>query len=152
MKSLALSALALALTLTACGGAKTSTYVASLSSANEVPPVTTVTATGTATLVLDEDTKVATLTGSVTGLSGDLTMAHIHGSAAAGANAGVLFTLEPKNDTANKSATIKDAPTAAMAKITLTDDQITELKAGKFYVNVHTAANPGGEARGQLLK
>jgi hypothetical protein len=33
----------------------------------------------------------------------------------------------------------------------LTAAQVDELKAGKMYVNVHTAAHPGGEIRGQLM-
>ena len=32
----------------------------------------------------------------------------------------------------------------------LTDAQIADLNAGKWYFNIHTAANPGGEIRGQL--
>ncbi len=32
----------------------------------------------------------------------------------------------------------------------LTDEQIEELLAGNYYVNVHTAANPAGEIRGQI--
>ena len=35
---------------------------------------------------------------------------------------------------------------------TLTDAQADELLAGKWYVNVHTAANKGGEVRGQVTK
>src|SRR6266851_3738044 len=34
----------------------------------------------------------------------------------------------------------------------LTDEQATDLTAGKYYINVHTAANPGGEIRGQVTK
>jgi hypothetical protein len=33
---------------------------------------------------------------------------------------------------------------------TLTDQQIADLTAGKWYFNIHTAAHPGGEIRGQL--
>jgi Cu/Zn superoxide dismutase len=147
MKTLALSALTLALTLTACNpGPKTVTYSATLSPASEVPAVTA-TATGSATLTLNEDTKTATLTGSAASLSGDLKGAHIHGPAAVGANAPVLFELEFTNDTAAKSATIKSKG----ASFALTDAQIADLKAQKYYVNVHTAANGGGEARGQLI-
>jgi len=34
----------------------------------------------------------------------------------------------------------------------LTDAQAADMMAGKCYVNVHTAANPGGEIRGQVTK
>ena len=35
---------------------------------------------------------------------------------------------------------------------TLTEAQATDLLAGKWYVNVHTEANKGGEIRGQVTK
>jgi hypothetical protein len=35
---------------------------------------------------------------------------------------------------------------------TLTDDQAKALMGGQAYFNVHTAANPGGEVRGQIVK
>ncbi|MEP7029817.1 MAG: CHRD domain-containing protein, partial [Pseudolabrys sp.] len=35
---------------------------------------------------------------------------------------------------------------------TLTDAQEADMMAGKWYVNVHTANNKGGEIRGQLTK
>ena len=35
---------------------------------------------------------------------------------------------------------------------TLTDAQAADLMAGKYYINIHTAANPGGEIRGQVTK
>jgi hypothetical protein len=40
----------------------------------------------------------------------------------------------------------------AEGSATLTDAQAADLMAGKYCVNVHTAANPGGEIRGQVTK
>src|ERR1700736_3927685 len=47
-------------------------------------------------------------------------------------------------------ATATSSPAEGSA--TLTDAQAADLMAGKYYVNVHTAANPGGEIRGQVTK
>ncbi len=43
-----------------------------------------------------------------------------------------------------------EAPITGSA--TLTDAQLADLEAGRLYVNIHTAANPGGEIRGQIVK
>ena len=72
------------------------------------------------------------------GLTGPAAAGHIHGPAAAGANAGVLVPF------ASPASPIKGTAT-------LTDAQIAELKDGKMYVNIHTAENKGGEIRGQLM-
>ena len=84
---------------------------------------------------LDTTTKTLTYTVTFENLTGPATAAHFHGPAAPGANAGVQVPLG-NNPT---------SPIHGSAK--LTDAQITELEAGKWYVNVHTAANPGGEIR-----
>lgn len=75
------------------------------------------------------------------GLSGNATMAHVHGLAAPGANAGVLFNLPPPAATA---ATIGDL------FFNIAPVQLAGLQAGQMYFNVHTGAFPGGEIRGQL--
>lgn len=113
-----------------------SMYRATLSGANE-NPANASTATGSAMLTLDEGTKKATITGNFTGVVA--TAAHIHGPAAKTANAGVLI---PLTITGNNLAGSAD----------LTDAQIADLKAGLWYANVHSAAFPGGEVRGQLEK
>jgi hypothetical protein len=114
-------------------------FKADLNSASEVPPVTGA-GKGTAALSLDTATKMLTWTVIYSGLSGPATAAHIHGPAALGANAGVLVPFT--GDLANP---IKGSAT-------LTDAQISDLEAGKWYVNVHTAANKSGEIRGQLVR
>jgi hypothetical protein len=136
-RMLALTCLA-ALAFAAPARAEMVTFKATMSGAQEVPPKTT-DGKGEAEATLDTATKVLTYTVTYSGLSGPATMGHIHGPAAAGANAGVAIPF------ANPASPIKGTAT-------LTDAQMADLMAGKMYANVHTAANPGGEIRGQLTK
>ncbi|HTQ32736.1 MAG TPA: CHRD domain-containing protein [Stellaceae bacterium] len=118
--------------------AATQTFHGTLSNAAEVPP-TTGHGAGTATVTLDTATKKVTYNVTYSGLSGPAAAAHIHCGAAAGANAGVAVPF------ANAASPITGSGT-------MTDAQIADLEAGKCYVNVHTAANKGGEIRAQLMK
>ncbi len=95
---------------------------------------------GTATATLDTNTKTLTWTVDYSGLSGPATAAHIHGPADPGANAGIVVPF-----TGNLASPIKGSAT-------LTDAQIAQLEAGKWYVNIHTEANKPGEIRGQLVR
>ncbi len=72
-----------------------------------------------------------------TGLSGPPTMAHFHGPAAPGANGPPVVV-------------VKDPTSPVSGTAILTPAQEADLLAGKWYFNVHTAANPGGEIRGQV--
>ena len=112
-------------------------FKANLSGASEVPPVATA-GTGTATGTLDTATKALNWTVTYTGLTP--TAGHIHGPAAAGANAGVLVPFS-----GSMASPIKGSAT-------LTDAQVSDLEAGRTYVNLHTADNKGGEIRGQLVR
>jgi CHRD domain-containing protein len=107
-----------------------------LSGSEEVPPVTT-SASGSGTITVKDD---KTVSGSVktSGVAGS--MAHIH-IAPAGRNGPVIITLAKGSDGNTWSV-------PAGAK--LTDAQYDAYKAGGLYVNVHSAANKGGEVRGQL--
>ncbi len=118
--------------------AATETFKGTLSNAAEVPP-TTGTGAGTATVTLDTATKMVTYSVTYTGLTGPAAAAHIHCGAAAGANAGVAVPFPAAASPISGSATMTDA-------------QIADLEAGKCYVNIHTAANKGGEVRAQLMK
>jgi hypothetical protein len=114
-------------------------FKADLSSASEVPPVTS-TGKGTATASLDTASKTLSWTVTYSGLSGPATAGHIHGPAAPGANAGVLVPFSGA-----LASPIKGSAT-------LTDAQISDLQAGRTYINLHTADNKGGEVRGQLVR
>lgn len=106
-----------------------------LSGKNEVPPVDSK-ASGSGTVTVNPD-KTVTAKITVTGMTA--TAAHIH-MAAAGANGPVIV---PFNKTADNTF---EAPAGAK----MTDEQYAAFKAGNTYVNVHSAANPGGEVRAQL--
>ena len=97
-------------------------------------------ATGTADIDYDPASKKLSWKLTYSGLSGAATAAHFHGPAEAGKNAGVAVAIP--------NATSSPAEGSA----TLTDAQAADLVAGKYYVNIHTAANPGGEIRGQVTK
>ena len=106
-----------------------------LSGANEVPAVST-TASGTAAVTINADHSV---TAKVVAKGMTATASHIH-EAAAGANGPVIVPFVKTGDNTF------EAPPGSK----LTDAQYESYKAGKLYVNVHSAAHPGGEIRGQL--
>ena len=118
--------------------ASTVTYTATLSGSEEVPP-TTSKGIGTADVTYDTGMKKLTWKVTFSGLTGPATAAHFHGPAAHGANADV-------------AAPIPGTTSPLTGSATLTAAQEADLAAGKWYVNVHTAANKGGEIRGWLKK
>jgi uncharacterized repeat protein (TIGR01451 family) len=115
--------------------AKPSLFVANLDGAQETPPHA-VDARGTATLLLDKDETTARVSLRFHGLSSPETAAHLHAPAAAGQTAPPAFDLPAGN--------FEDF------QITLTPQQVSDLKAGLFYVNVHSNNFPAGEIRGQF--
>jgi len=132
--------------LTSRSQAAAANYKADLSAASEVPPNQSA-GKGDATVTYDDSTKTVTWEGTFTGLSGPATAAHIHGPAEAGKNAGVIVAISqagtPFTSPFKGSMKLADDKAAALA---------SALSAGQAYVNIHTAANPGGEVRGQLAK
>jgi CHRD domain len=91
-------------------------------------------------VTFDPQTKKLTWKVTYSGLTGPATAAHFHGPAEPGKNAGVVVPIQ------------NIATSPAEGSATLTDAQAADLTAGRYYVNVHTAANPGGEIRGQVTK
>lgn len=123
----------------AAAAADSEHFTATMSGNSEVPP-TGSPGTGSVQATLDPATRVLQYTVTFHGLTGPATMAHFHGPAPVGANAGVQVPLG-------------NAPVSPIrGEATLTADQVSALEQGKFYANVHTAKHPGGEIRGQLMK
>ena len=113
------------------------TLAAALNGAQEVPPNDKA-GTGQAEVTFNKDTGELKYRITYAGLSGPATGAHIHGPAAATANAPVVVPF----------ANVGTSPISGEARLNPT--QAGDLLAGLYYVNVHTAAHPGGEIRGQL--
>jgi hypothetical protein len=131
--------LALGAAIAFAGPASADKMKATLDGKSQVPPSTSA-ATGTADIDYDPATKKLSWKLSYSGLSGPAIAAHFHGPAEAGKNAGVAVAIP------NASS----SPVEGSA--TLTDAQAADLVAGRYYINIHTAANPGGEIRGQVTK
>ena len=133
--------LALAGTLTLAQAAPVS-FDVPLTGAAQVPPVQTP-GTGSAALTYDPGTRVITWKVTFSGLSSPATMAHFHGPAAAGKNAGVKLGLSPKGN--------MEVASPISGEATLSPDDAKMLEAGDLYVNVHTKSHPTGEIRGQVV-
>jgi len=94
--------------------------------------------TGSATINYDTVTNVFAWDITFSGLSGAVSVAHFHGPAAPGVDAGIQVTI-----------TDTTSPSVGMA--TITDGQEADLLAGLWYANFHTMMCPNGEIRGQVL-
>jgi hypothetical protein len=130
-----------ALTLvSAAAHAATIQLKADLKASSEVPPKDSA-GTGTLTATLNTDTNEFTYHIEFSGLTGPVAAAHFHGPAAEGVNAKPQLPIK---------ATPVTSPIDG--KATLTAEQAKDLLDGKWYFNLHTAANPGGEIRGQIVK
>jgi hypothetical protein len=134
-----LAALALGAAVAFAGPAFAEKLKATLDGKTEVPPNASA-GKGTADIDYDAATKKMSWKLTYSDLTGPATAAHFHGPAEAGKNGGVAVAIP--------NATSSPTEGSAM----LTDAQAADLLAGKYYVNVHTAANPGGEIRGQVTK
>ena len=136
--SLSLATLAIGAAFAFAGPAFADKMKATLDGKQQVPPNSS-TATGAADIDYDPASKKLSWKLTYSGLSGPATAAHFHGPAEPGKNAGVAV---PITNTASGSE----------GSATLTDAQAADLTAGKYYVNIHTEANKGGEIRGQVTK
>ena len=140
----------------------TQTFTANLLTANEVPPIaneeTGGSASATITFALTNDSAghvtaasmdvSVTATGFPNGTA--LTKAHIH-PGAAGANGGVFVNV----GLVDGEVTFPSGSGSFTKRgIALTVDQANTILANPsgYYLNIHTARNPDGVARGQLTR
>ena len=134
---MATGALALMVANVSIGRAASMEVSAKLAASAETPPNGS---HGTGTLSGTYDTQSKTLAYSVSyaDLTGPATAAHFHAPAPAGKSAGVEIPI--------------NVPLLSPIKgqVTLTDAQAKNLTDGMTYFNIHTAANKGGEIRGQV--
>ena len=98
---------------------------------------------GTADVTYNRETKMLSYTVNYNGLSEKASMAHIHGTAPRGANAGVVHDLTGKLQK-ETSGSFTDS---VMIEGALKEDS---LLSGFYYFNIHTPTHPGGEIRGQI--
>ena len=112
-------------------------FTTQLRGANEVPPNAS-TGSGSVDAAFNKDTMQLKWKVTYSGMTGNATAGHFHGPAAVGANSGVALGW------ANPIATGMEGTAV------LTAAQAADLMAGKWYANIHSAANPGGELRGQM--
>jgi hypothetical protein len=113
------------------------TFTTQMRGGNEVPLVET-SANGQVDAMLNTETNVLRWRLTYTNLSGPPRAGHFHGPAAIGANAGVVLPFP----------CLLSSPMEGSAE--LTAEQVADLTAGRWYANIHTVANPGGEIRGQM--
>ncbi len=140
-RRIALAAASLAALALAAGcssmSSDTVTLGATLTAGAEVPPNAS-TGSGTAQVWPNKNTNLLKWKVEYTGLTGPATASHFHGPAEVGKNTAPVVPFKPPVTSPIEGET------------TITSAQATDLLAGKWYVNVHTAKNPGGEIRGQV--
>ena len=115
----------------------TATFLAALRGSHEMPPTASI-ALGSGTVLINPVNRQLTAAVTTSGIAG--TAAHIH-EAAPGTNGPIIIPLI-------ESGTGSGTWTASA---TLTEAQFNTLQAGNLYFNVHSAAFPNGEIRGQIL-
>jgi len=130
-------------------------FTAELTGAAERPTPVVTTATGTATITFTpaSSSTAASVAYSVTvqGLTGPATVAHIHGPAGVDAAASPIVSFNVTT-TSTTSGIIAAGVFTSTGHATINMDSLAVLlRNGNAYVNVHTAANPNGEIRGQIV-
>lgn len=128
-------------------GADPDARLAALDGASEVPPVATA-ATGSGWIAISSDQSTITYHIEYSGLSGAVVASHIH-TGAPGVAGGIIFPLTPTASPMDGTLTAADF--TASGSVTTYAQALAGLRNGQTYFNLHTAANPGGEIRGNIV-
>lgn len=128
------AAVALAIALAPPPASAALQFAAAIDGAQAATPST---GSGTGAFTLNDAETSLSINVSFGGLVSPQTAAHIHGPGAPGVSAGVRFGFP------------LGSPVVTAWAITAAD--VTSLKNGLLYVNVHSQLYPGGEIRGQIL-
>jgi len=167
MKRLSVFAIALSFVVAACGGTAVApsavrpTFTAVLSPASENPPISNAENSGSGNVTITFDTTssggnitaaTATFVAQLSGFPANtpINIAHIH-PGAVGVNGGVLVSTgltAGELVLQNGSGNFTKGPVTVLPEVA---QQIMNNPAG-YYFNVHSTANPGGVARGQLQR
>lgn len=117
-------------------------YSAVLTGTQEAPANAS-TALGNGTLILNAAENSVTVSADYFALSGAPTGAHVHGPADPGVNGPIVITFAP----------LPGGATGVLAAQVqaVTPTQVADIKAGRWYFNVHSGSFPGGEIRGRIL-
>jgi hypothetical protein len=121
-------------------------YFATLNASQENPPLAE-TGTGTGLAVISADSSTVTYLITYSGLTGPVAASHIH-TGAVGVNGGVILPIVP--GPSPMSGTLTSAIFTPSGSVTTFAQAIAAIRAGTTYFNLHTAAHPGGEIRGQI--
>jgi hypothetical protein len=124
------------------------THAVSLDANQEAQPPGGRTGSGVGTITLSGMT--LTLDIAFSGLSSAVQLAHIHGPAMPGQEAGVLYDLGSFTTLGGTSGTIRGTVTLSAGIGIPIATQLQQLNSGLWYVNVHTTTFGGGEIRGQI--
>jgi hypothetical protein len=119
-------------------------FMAELSGAAQVPPVETE-ATGMADVTVDGEAMTVSWLVTYEGLSGEPVAAHFHGPATPEETAPPVIDIT--------ESLLEGADEDRMeGSAEVTADQMADLQAGLYYINIHTPENPDGEIRGQVIE
>jgi hypothetical protein len=136
-----IAALALLLAAQTPTQAKIVKLTADLKGSEETPPSTS-NGSGAFHGLYDTTTKKLSWKISYSGLTGSVTRADFHGPAGAGAYGSIKVSVNANQSPIEGSANLTEPSEKRLDEALLN---------GNFYINLHTAAHPNGEIRGQIL-